>query len=334
MDGIIPEVLDVDGVTITSNAGSDGTYRKGDAIDVRVAFSETVNVEHNARLRLDIQIGANLRQADVYSGDGTRNLTFRYRVQDDDVDADGIEVPVNALSGGTFRDPAGNEWDMATFQGLPDAQARHQVDAIAPPITGVTITSDAGADDTYVQGDAIVLDVTFREPVTVQGSPELLLVFSDDVFDPDEPERPGPRRRARLVRSTPTVLTFSYVVVAGDLDENGVSVDEDPLVGGTIRDVAGNLADRSFARSGDQAQHMVDAVAPAPTDVLISSTPRNGHTYGAGEIIEVRVTFNEEVSVTGAPGAGSIHWPLYAPRAVRDRQRNAHLGIPLPSASS
>ena len=302
VDGIRPAV---NGVTITSTPRSGGdTYIKGDPIDVRVAFSEDVNVVHSARLRLTIQIGANPRQADVYSGDGTRNLTFRYRVQDDDVDADGIEVPVNALSGGTFRDPAGNEWDMATFQGLPDAQARHQVDAIAPAIREVTITSDAGGDDTYVQGDTIDLDVTFDQPVTVQGSPELLLVFSDDMFDPDEPERPGPRRRARLVRSTPTVLTFSYVVVAGDLDENGVSVDEDPLVGGTIRDVAGNLADRSFARSGDQAQHMVDAVAPAPTDVLISSTPRNGHTYGAGEIIEVSVTFNEEVSVTGGPALG------------------------------
>ena len=298
VDGIVPVV---NGVTIASNAGSDGTYKKGDTIDVRVAFSETVNVEHNARLRLDIQIGANLRQADVYSGDGTRNLTFRYRVQDDDVDADGIEVPVNALSGGTFRDPAGNEWDMATFRGLPDAQARHQVDAIAPAIREVTITSDAGGDDTYVQGDTIDLDVTFDQPVTVQGSPELLLVFADDEFDPDEPGRPGPRRRARLVRSTPTVLTFSYVVVAGDIDRNGISVDEDPLVGGTIRDVAGNLADRSFDGFGEQAEHMVDAVAPAPTDVLISSTPRNGHTYGAGEIIEVSVTFDEEVSVTDGP---------------------------------
>ena len=298
VDGIVPVV---NGVTIASNAGSDGTYKKGDTIDVRVAFSETVNVVHSARLRLAIQIGANPRQADVYSGNGSRNLTFRYRVQDDDVDEDGITVVVNALSGGTFRDPAGNEWNTATFQGLPAAQVQHQVDGDEPEITAVTITSDAGGDDTYVQGDTIDLDVTFDQPVTVQGSPELLLVFADDEFDPDEPGRPGPRRRARLVRSTPTVLTFSYVVVAGDIDRNGISVDEDPLVGGTIRDVAGNLADRSFDGFGEQAEHMVDAVAPAPTDVLISSTPRNGHTYGAGEIIEVSVTFDEEVSVTDGP---------------------------------
>ena len=298
VDGIVPVV---NGVTIASNAGSDGTYKKGDTIDVRVAFSETVNVVHSARLRLAIQIGANPRQADVYSGNGSRNLTFRYRVQDDDVDEDGITVVVNALSGGTFRDPAGNEWNTATFQGLPAAQAQHQVDGDEPEITAVTITSDAGGDDTYVQGDTIDLDVTFDQPVTVQGSPELLLVFADDEFDPDEPGRPGPRRRARLVRSTPTVLTFSYVVVAGDIDRDGISVDEDPLVGGTIRDVAGNLADRSFDGFGEQDEHMVDAVAPAPTDVLISSTPRNGHTYGAGEIIEVSVTFDEEVSVTDGP---------------------------------
>ena len=301
VDGIRPQVLAVDGVTIASSPESGDTYRKGETIDVRVAFSEDVNVEHDPTLRLAIEIGANSREADVvYSPNASRNVTFRYRVQDDDVDVDGIRVLVNALSGGTFRDPAGNEWNTATFQGLLNAQAQHQVDADRPVImpNGVMITSDAGDDDTYVQGDAINLDVTFDDPVTVQGSPELLLVFSDDA------DRPGPRRRARLVRTTPTVLTFSYVVVAGDIDRNGISVDADPLVGGTIRDVAGNLADRSFDGFGDRAEHMVDAVAPAPTDVLISSTPRNGRTYGAGEIIEVRVTFDEEVSVTGGPTLG------------------------------
>ena len=301
VDGIRPQVLAVDGVTIASSPESGDTYRKGETIDVRVAFSEDVNVEHDPTLRLAIEIGANSREADVvYSPNASRNVTFRYRVQDDDVDVDGIRVLVNALSGGTFRDPAGNEWNTATFQGLLNAQAQHQVDADRPVImpNGVVITSDAGDDDTYVQGDAINLDVTFDDPVTVQGSPELLLVFSDDA------DRPGPRRRARLVRTTPTVLTFSYVVVAGDIDRNGISVDADPLVGGTIRDVAGNLADRSFDGFGDRAEHMVDAVAPAPTDVLISSTPRNGRTYGAGEIIEVRVTFDEEVSVTGGPTLG------------------------------
>ena len=292
VDGIVPTVS---GVTIRSNAGTDGTYKKGDAIDVRVAFSETVNVVHNPRLQLAIEVGAEVRQANLHSGDGSRNLTFRYRVQDDDVDEDGISITANAFNGGTYRDAAGNE--SAMFPVLPN-QAQHQVDGDEPEIATVGITSDAGDDDTYGQGDTIDLDVTFDQAVTVQGSPELLLVFFDDS------DRPGPRRRARLVRRTPTVLTFSYVVAAGDIDRNGTSVGEDPLVGGTIRDDAGNLADRSFGGFSDNSEHQVDAVAPEPTNVLISSTPRNGHTYGEGETIEVSVTFDEEVSVTGSPTLG------------------------------
>ena len=290
----------VDGVrpTVESSAISSraGTYKKGDAIDVRVAFSERVNAGHAPKLQLAIQIGADVRQAYLHSGDGSRNLTFRYRVQDDDVDEDGISIAINAFNGGTYRDAAGNESTM--FQVPLPNQAQHQVDGDGPEITTVAITSYAGEDDTYWQGDTIDLDVTFDQAVTVQGSPELLLVFFDDSL------RPGPRRRARLVRSTPTVLTFSYVVAAGDVDRNGISVGEDPLVGGTIRDAAGNLADRSFSGLSDNSEHQVDAVAPEPTNVLISSTPRNGHTYGQGETIEVSITFSEEVSVTGSPTLG------------------------------
>ena len=296
VDGVVPVVRPApSGVTI---AGSGRTYKKGDAIDVRVAFSETVNVVHNPRLQLAIEVGTEVRQADVLSGDGSPNLTFRYRVQDDDVDENGIVIAANALTDGTFQDAAGNEWNTTTFQGLPAPQAQHQVDGDEPEIATVVITSDAGDDDTYVQGDAIELEVTFDQPVTVQGNPELLLVFFDDSL------RPGPRRRARLVRSTPTVLTFSYVVAAGDIDTNGISVGVDPLVGGTIRDAAGNLADRTFDGLSNRPEHEVDAVAPEPENVWISSTPRNGHTYGEGEAIEVSVTFDEEVSVTGSPTLG------------------------------
>ena len=289
VDGVTPTV---ESSAISSRAG---TYKKGDAIDVRVAFSERVNARHAPKLQLAIQIGADVRQAYLHSGDGSRNLTFRYRVQDDDVDEDGISITTDAFNGGTYRDAAGNGSTM--FQ-VPPNQAQHQVDGDEPEITTVAITSRAGDDDTYGQGDTIDLDVTFDQAVTVQGSPELLLVFFDDS------DRPGPRRRARLVRRTPTVLTFSYVVAAGDIDRNGISVGEDPLVGGTIRDAAGNLADRSFGGFSDNSEHQVDAVAPEPTNVLISSTPRNGHTYGEGEAIEVSVTFDEEVSVTGSPTLG------------------------------
>ena len=49
----------------------------------------------------------------------------------------------------------------------------------------------------------------------------------------------------------------------------------------------------------------VDSV-PDVTDVLVTSTPNSGttDTYGRGEVIEVTVTFDEAVTVTGSPFSG------------------------------
>ena len=292
VDGVLPTVSSVE---VTSNAGSDNTYAKGEHIDVRVRFSERVYVTHMEDLRLAIMVGTVPRSAYLRSGDGTNALTFRYRVQDDDQDRDGISIEANALSDGSIRDRVGNIWDIANLPTLGN-QARHRVDGVTAQGT-VTFTSNAGNDNTYVAGDAIELQVTFNEAITVSRSPVLLLTFEDSSVVVD---RPGPRRRATLVRSRPTILTFRYVVVAGDADSDGISISADALVEGEIRDATGNLANRTLTPLPDQNTHRVDAVTPSPTNVAILSTPLNVDAYRAGEIIEVGVTFDENVYVTGA----------------------------------
>ncbi len=295
VDGVAPTVSEVE---ITTNAGNDNTYKRGDAIDVRVTFSEPMSVDPNPDLRLAITLTTGARQAHLRSGDGTNALIFRYRVQDRDVDSDGISIAANALSGGSISDRAGNPWDIANLPTLGN-QAQHLVDGVAPGVDMVTFTSDAGGDNTYVAGDTIELQVTFDEAITVSPSPVLLLTFEDSSVV-DDMDRPGPRRRATLVRSRPTVLTFRYVVVAGDADSDGISVSADALVEGEIRDATGNLANRTLTPLADQNTHRVDAVTPSPTNVAILSTPLNIDAYRAGETIEVGVTFDENVYVTGA----------------------------------
>ena len=292
VDGVRPEVSDVE---VVSNAGSDDTYAKGDNIDIRVTFSERVYVTHALALEMDIMVGGEGRDAYLLSGSGSNALTFRYRVQDDS-DNNGISIAAGALGGGDIEDHAGNDWVETTWETLPD-QARHRVDGIAATATAIEFASDAGTDNTYVAGDRIELEVTFDKNVTVGGNPVLLLAF-------DDPSVEATSRRAALVRTRPRILTFRYTVVTGDEDNNGLSVDEGALVGGTIRDTVGNFVDRTLNEIVDHSDHAVDAVAPTPSNVAVTSSPLNGGTYRFDETIEVSVTFDENAYVTDAVTLG------------------------------
>ena len=92
-------------------------------------------------------------------------------------------------------------------------------------------------------------------------------------------------------------FVFGYTVVSGDEDTDGVSIDG---LSGTIVDDAGNPADLTNATLGADASHKVDATLPTVSSVAMSSTPNNG-TYTTGDTIQVTVTFDEAVNVTGTP---------------------------------
>ncbi|ACL20462.1 cell wall/surface repeat protein [Desulfitobacterium hafniense DCB-2] len=98
----------VTSVTVPTN----GTYLPGTYLDFTVNFSESVAVTGSPYISLTI--GSNSRNAIYQSGSGTTALVFRYTVQADDSDSDGITVGVSLnASGGTIRDAAGNNANLA-----------------------------------------------------------------------------------------------------------------------------------------------------------------------------------------------------------------------------
>jgi hypothetical protein len=80
----------------------------GTVIDVRVTFSETVNVTGTPRLRLET--GTTDRYATYASGSGSNTLVFNYTVQAGDTSSDLNYVATSSLTlnGGTIKDAAGN----------------------------------------------------------------------------------------------------------------------------------------------------------------------------------------------------------------------------------
>jgi hypothetical protein len=112
------------------------------------------------------------------------------------------------------------------------------LDTTAPTVSSVTSST---ANGTYKVGDAISIQVTFSESVTVTGTPQLTLETggTDAVVD-------------YASGSGGAALTFTYTVGNGhtsaDLDYSGTSALA--LNGGTIKDAANNAATLTLASPG------------------------------------------------------------------------------------
>ena len=97
----------VSSITLTSNAGDDKTYKKGDKIQVQVTFSEKVTVDTTKGTpQLTLKVGTADKTADYKSGSNSTQLVFEYTVASGDADTDGIEIEANklALNSGTIKD--------------------------------------------------------------------------------------------------------------------------------------------------------------------------------------------------------------------------------------
>ena len=141
---------EVESLGITSNPGADQTYAAEDEIEVRVTFSETVEVEGRPQLRL--RVGSRTRTAGYESGTGTAVLVFGYEVAEGDEDTDGVSIEAAriALNGGTIKDEADNPAALA--HGAVAPQAGHQVDGVRPAFVSAAVD---GSSLTLTYGEAL-----------------------------------------------------------------------------------------------------------------------------------------------------------------------------------
>ncbi len=152
-------------------------------------------------------------------------------------------------------------------------------------------------DGTYGTGTLISIYVQYNESVNITGTPRLELDFA-----------PGLDKNATYVGgdTTSNVLEFQYTTVAGDnttaLDYT--SVNAFTLNGATIiANLSGATAINTLPAVGpgslsDGRNIEVDAIAPFVTGV---NTPDADATYGANIILNVTVTFDDAIEVTGSP---------------------------------
>ena len=341
----------VTGVTMISSAGADKTYGLGDTIHVRVTFDGPVDVTGSPRLKIDMDPAEwGEKWAAYQSGSGTSSLTFTHTVVEPNISRQGIAVLANTLdlNGGTIQ-ASGVDADLS-HTGQPH-DANHKVDWQTEPesgggggpigtsdppgggsgdsggeqsapasVSGVTITSDPGNDDTYASDDVISITVTFSEAVTVTGAPRLKIDM--------DPAEWGEKWAAYQGGSGTATLTFTHTVVEPNISTQGIAVlmNSLELNGGTIRGsgVDADLAHTSLAHdadhkvdwqlseesdtsgeeggaSGDSGGEEEQSAPASVSGVIITSDPGDDDTYASDDVISITLTFSEAVDVTGTP---------------------------------
>ena len=231
VDGIRPIIW-----RVYLSGGFGKPYTVGTEIRVRVEFTESARISGRPQLTLDFD--GTPKTSEWAGGWGG---SFSYAIQEGDWDSDGVAIGANAISlnGGTVRDGAGN--DAVLTHGAVAAVSRIKVDAVAPTVSSIAITSDPGEDDTYDTGDQIEVTVTFSELVEVwnviRGDPP-----GSDRKPQLELDIGGEARTAEYQSFTGAEVVFDYTVQDGDTDENGIAIGANKLAlnGGAIFDYAEN----------------------------------------------------------------------------------------------
>jgi len=286
----------VSSVGITSATGS-GALKVGDTVTVTATMSEAtiVNTTGN-KPQLALNIGGSTVYADYTSGSGTTALTFTYTIKDGQADANGISIPANALSlnGGTLADAAGNA-AVITHTAVTD-NASYMVDASAPKVSSVAITSATGAQaNTLNAGDTVTATVTMNEATLVNTTgtkPQLALNIGGTTVYADYASGSG---------TTALVFTYTLPNNLSLTDTDGISIDANALTlnGGTLVDTVGNAAVLTHAAVASNASYLVDTTDPTLSSATAPSTALStvAGTAGdsVGETITLTVTFDGNV---------------------------------------
>jgi hypothetical protein len=143
VDDVAPTVSSV-------SVPSNGWYAAGQNLDFTVNLSEAVIINTTGGTpRIALTVGSTTVYATYVSGSGTNALVFRYTVQANELDTDGITVGALGLNGGTIQDAAGNNATL-TLNSVGSTTAV-KVDAVnpsAPSAPDLNTGSDTGASTT------------------------------------------------------------------------------------------------------------------------------------------------------------------------------------------
>ena len=156
VDDISPSISSV-------SVPSNGTYGIGNSLLFTVSFDEGVIVNTGGGvpyIPVTLNTGGSLN-ATYLSGSGTSNLTFRYTVQEGNIDPDGISLGSSIVLGGaTIKDGPGNNANL-TLNSVGSTSGV-LVDGIRPTVS----LSHNDSDGLVKQNDQVTISAVFSEVMT------------------------------------------------------------------------------------------------------------------------------------------------------------------------
>ncbi len=275
VDGVIPVIS-----SVTTPVAA--IYRPGNILDLLVNYSKKIWLDTiDAAPSVPVIIGSTTRNAVYTSGSGGSSLLFRYTVQDNDMDKDGIKLgPAIELNNASLHDEAGN----LAFTELNNIGALSKI-IVNPPtvlIAGVTVPPDS----LYKPGDILAFVVRYNEKVMVNTSAGI----------PSIRFTTGSTSKQALFTagSGGTDLLFSYTIQAGDLDTNGITLNTTlALNNGSIKDDRGNDVPVTITNTGSTTGMLIDGVVPV---IKAVGTPAK-NTYRKNDTLYFVVSFSEKVLI-------------------------------------
>lgn len=273
----------------------DGGYSRDTVVYVYVIYNGPVLVSGTPTL--EMEVGATDKPATYVSGSGTDTLVFKYTVVTGDYTTDFDYTSTTALTGngGSITDNGGNNADTTLpAPGTPNSLGSEKtiiVDGDPAYIANVTSSTPNGH---YKSGNFITVRLEFDQTVQVSGRPLLEL------------ETGNTDTKVRFATGSGTSYSFIYKVGSGDatLDLDYTSSSALTPNGGSFVDQNGIAIDWTLPKPGatgslgSNKNIVIDNTPPQVTNV--TSTTPNG-SYTVGDDIEITVTFDEVVEVTGVP---------------------------------
>lgn len=271
VDDVTPTVASV---SVPANAW----YVAGQNLDFTVNFSESVTVATTGGTpRIALTVGTTTVYADYVSGSGTTALVFRYTVQTNDLDTNGIAVGTLALNGGSLADASGNN-AVLTLNSVGSTSAV-LVDAVtpsAPSTPDLALASDTGTSTT----DNITSDTT----PTFTGTAE--------------------------ANSTVTLYDSNGTTVLGTATADGSgnwSITSSTLTGGT-HNVTVTTTDAAGNTSAASAALIITVDATAPSAVTMSTnTVADTNATSGSTIASLSATDTNALTYALVAGSGDTH---------------------------
>ncbi len=289
-------------------AADAAVFYPSETIRVTVVFSDSVDVTGTPHVALGIATcpggGCIATFVPDTTGTGSETLVFEYRVRGGDVDNDGISIAADALklNGGGINATSGGaaaDLDLGTLAFSDDASRKvgtgtdSDASTRGKYITSISLNSPPSGD-TFIVGDTIVLTLVYN--FTIRWSFQSwandikgLLTIGDSIAEADYVQGAGRGDRTWIYR---------YVVQAGDMDADGISVVGKVMEYGVVEFGVDRYANRQAIVNS--VNHKVDGTRPRSVTGLTLNSPADS-TFVPGDWIEATVEFIGAVDVTGTP---------------------------------